>query len=234
MVESIKELEELTRKDHKEAWILSFYRKISIYFTRLFLYTPISANGVSVLSGVVGFLSVLFFISGSYYHSLAGGVLLFFWMVFDCCDGQVARHRKTMSAEGSYIDEVFGIVQSLAFVGISFGSYSRLGNLAFLLGFSTVVSIGFFHTLLWRKHYLTATKKTTSKGKAKGKELIRKVYGAIGCMYASAGNTFLILIGAMFGMLYLVLLFYGITYPIYMIAIITYRLYYGLERTEGV
>jgi len=237
MVESIKELERICQKGHKEVWTARVvYRKISIYFTKLFLYTPISANGVSFLSFIIGLPSILFFSFGDYYYSIVGAILLFFWMVLDYSDGQVARYRKSVSIKGEYLETVFGIVQSLAFVGISFGSYSRLGNPAFLLGFSTVISVHYYRELLWKKHFLTKSKRIkTSKSKIKKAGfdiLMRKFYDKFDFIFTAATIVLAVLLGSLLNILHLVLLFYGIVFPIYILGIIVYRFYYGLEKSK--
>jgi len=238
MVESIKELERICQKGHKEVWTARvFYRKISIYFTKLFLYTPISANSVSILSGIIGLPSILFFSFGDYYYPIVGAILLLFWMIFEYSDGQVARYRKNVSIKGDYLETVFGIVQSLAFVGISFGSYSRLGNLAFLLGFSIVISVHYYRELLWKKHFLTKSKRTkTFKSKIKKAgfdTLMKKFYDKFDFIFSAATTVLAVLFGSLFNLLHLVLLFYGIAFPVYILGIIVYRLYYGLEKSKS-
>jgi len=70
------------------------------------LRTPISANGVTwlmVLSGVAAALALLI-------PGIVGAVLAVFLvqlqMLWDCCDGEVARWRGTSSPKGVYIDRV--------------------------------------------------------------------------------------------------------------------------------
>lgn len=233
-LESIKELEKLTEKP-VDSWIFKyFYRKISIYFTKLFLYLGVSANQVSILSGIVGIPSVLFFAFGDYYSSIIGAVLVFFWMVFDCSDGQAARYNmkkrnpKKHTLIGGYMDTVMGIVHPLAFVGIAFGSRAILGDLALILGFSTILSIGHFRILLWQRQYLT---KSMDKPKKPTTNLIQKIFSPLIIVFGTGIMVLLILTGAILNSLHLLLLFYGITFPIFVIGIIIYHLYYGLEKT---
>jgi len=235
MVESIKKLKKICQRDRKELFFTRvFYRKISIYFTKLLLYTPISASGVSILSGIIGLPSILFFSFGNYYYSIIGAILLFLWYILDHCDGEIARYRKNSSAKGSYVDEVFGIVLSLAFVGISFGSYNQLHNSAFFLGFSTVILFGYQKTLFWKKHFLTKSKRTkTLKSKIKKTgfdTLIREIYEIFGIIFNASTIVLVVLFGSLFNSLHLVLLFYGVVFPIYMFGVIIYQLYSTKNR----
>jgi phosphatidylglycerophosphate synthase len=110
---SIAELREVTQppsvtgRTTSEHWVADVYlRRISPYLTRVLLRTPISANGVTwlmILTGGSAGLALLL-------PGIAGGALALLLgqlqMLWDCCDGEVARWRKTFSPAGTFLDKI--------------------------------------------------------------------------------------------------------------------------------
>ena len=92
---------------NSEHWVADVYlRAISPYLTRVLLRTSISANQVTwlmIASGVSAALALLI-------PGLPGAVLAVFLgqlqMLWDCCDGEVARWRQTSSPKGVFLDRV--------------------------------------------------------------------------------------------------------------------------------
>jgi phosphatidylglycerophosphate synthase len=89
----------------EESWAGRLYmRRLSPYVTRLFLATPLSANGVTALMIPVGLLAA-FSLSLPGVLAAVGAVLLIqLQLLLDCCDGEVARWRRTFSPKGPYLD----------------------------------------------------------------------------------------------------------------------------------
>jgi phosphatidylglycerophosphate synthase len=89
----------------EESWAGRLYmRRVSPYVTRLFLATPLSANGVTALMIPVGLLAA-FSLSLPGVPAAVGAVLLIqLQLLLDCCDGEVARWRRTFSPKGPYLD----------------------------------------------------------------------------------------------------------------------------------
>ena len=106
----------------KDLFLVSlFYRKISIYFTWVFLLTPISANQVTILSLIFGLVSAIFFSYGSY---LVGSLLFLFALLLDYVDGEIARFRKNSSIKGVYLDIISHyIIDPFMFLGVSIGVF---------------------------------------------------------------------------------------------------------------
>jgi phosphatidylglycerophosphate synthase len=110
---SIAELREVTQppsvtgRSTSEHWVADVYlRRWSPYLTRLLLRTAISANGVTwvmIATGATAGLVLLL-------PGLPGGVLALLLgqlqMLWDCCDGEVARWRRTFSPAGTFLDKV--------------------------------------------------------------------------------------------------------------------------------
>ena len=92
---------------NSEHWVADVYlRAISPYLTRLLLRTAISANQVTwlmILSGAGAAVALLI-------PGIPGAVLAVFLgqlqMLWDCCDGEVARWRQTSSPKGVFLDRV--------------------------------------------------------------------------------------------------------------------------------
>ena len=97
----------VTGRSNAEHWVADVYlRKISPYLTRILLKTPITANGVTYLMILTGIS-----ISGALLIPGATGILLALFlsqiqMLWDCCDGEIARWRQTQSPKGVFLDRV--------------------------------------------------------------------------------------------------------------------------------
>jgi len=110
---SIGELREVAQppevrgRRNAEHWTASLYlRALSPYLTWLLLRTRISANGVTALMIVTGWcVAAALLIPGIWGPALAL-VLGQLQMLVDCCDGEVARWRRTSSPAGAFLDAV--------------------------------------------------------------------------------------------------------------------------------
>ena len=97
----------VTGRSNAEHWVADLYlRRISPYLTRVLLKTPITANGVTYLMIITGIsISLALQVSG-----VTGLVLAFLLsqlqMLWDCCDGEIARWRETQSPKGVFLDRV--------------------------------------------------------------------------------------------------------------------------------
>lgn len=97
----------VTGRSNAEHWVADLYlRRISPYLTRVLLKTPITANGVTYLMIITGIsISLALQVSG-----VTGIVLAFLFsqlqMLWDCCDGEIARWRETQSPKGVFLDRV--------------------------------------------------------------------------------------------------------------------------------
>ncbi len=135
----------------------NFARRISIYFTKLLLYTPITANQTTFLSVLVGIVAGLLFISGDSWHVLGGAVVLQLWYIFDHVDGEIARYRKQTSLTGKYFDYMSHfIVHPYIFASITFGVYNQFHNITvFIFGFCAAISLVIFDLIHWYGQSIT-------------------------------------------------------------------------------
>lgn len=68
-----------------------FYRKASFYFAAICANLGIKANTVSYLSGLVGVIACLCFLCNIHWVHILGAILINFWLILDCTDGNLAR-----------------------------------------------------------------------------------------------------------------------------------------------
>lgn len=139
MVESIRELRRICQGSSTSSDKASaiFYRRFSIYFTKVFLYTKITANQITLLNILTGILGSALLAFGHYYYSIVGALLLQIWYTLDHTDGEVARYRKQESIVGVYLDHMnHNLVSSAIFAGLSFGVYNNYHDVRiFIFGF---------------------------------------------------------------------------------------------------
>ena len=90
-----------------EHWVAHAYlRDISPYLTRILLRAGISANGVTWLMIMSGAAAAVATGWPSLLGAILAVILVQLQMLFDCCDGEVARWRRTSSPVGVYLDRV--------------------------------------------------------------------------------------------------------------------------------
>ena len=102
-----------------------FNRKVSRWFTRLFLAMGLSPNSITVLAGFIGLVAAAGFGMGTYSAGIMAALLFQLAAVIDCCDGEVARLTFTESPFGAWLDIVLdNIVHMAIFAGIAVGLYT--------------------------------------------------------------------------------------------------------------
>lgn len=101
-----------------------FNRKLSRWFTRIFLAAGVSPNTVTVIATLIGFASAAGFALGTYTAGIAAALVFQLAAVIDCCDGEVARLTFTESPFGAWLDIAMdNIVHMAIFAGIAAGLY---------------------------------------------------------------------------------------------------------------
>lgn len=108
-MESIQELRKIcqttAKKDRSNVYMRYVSRFFSIYLTRLLLPTPVTPNQVSLAMIVTGVAATFFFLCPSRGVFFAGALLLQFWYILDCMDGEVARYRQYKSTQTVITDK---------------------------------------------------------------------------------------------------------------------------------
>jgi phosphatidylglycerophosphate synthase len=92
---------------NSEHWTADVYqRRLSPYLTRLLIATSITANGVTCLMIVSGVAAGAALLVPGLLGALLAAFLAQLQMLWDCCDGEVARWRGTSSPVGFFLDKV--------------------------------------------------------------------------------------------------------------------------------
>jgi phosphatidylglycerophosphate synthase len=90
-----------------EHWAGRLYmRRVSPYVTRILIATPLTPNGVTWLMIASGLLAALALTFPGVLGAVGAFVLVQLQLLFDCCDGEVARWRGRFSARGVYLDGI--------------------------------------------------------------------------------------------------------------------------------
>jgi phosphatidylglycerophosphate synthase len=110
---SIAELRERTQpadirgRRNSEHWTADLYqRRLSPYLTRVLLAASLSANAVTALMIVTGAAAGAALLVPGILGALLAALLAQLQMLWDCCDGEVARWRGTSSPVGVFLDKV--------------------------------------------------------------------------------------------------------------------------------
>ncbi|MCK5197824.1 MAG: CDP-alcohol phosphatidyltransferase family protein, partial [Spirochaetales bacterium] len=106
-------------------WTVYILRPLSIPVTWIALRLGLSANAVSYISAFFSIGGGLLFGINGFWISLLGVILLNFFSILDCVDGNIARVTKTASPWGGWADAVMGNVAYTA-VFLSTGVYVYL------------------------------------------------------------------------------------------------------------
>ncbi|UCH72354.1 MAG: CDP-alcohol phosphatidyltransferase family protein [Thermoplasmatales archaeon] len=99
-------------------------RRISIYFTWLFLQLGLSANQVSFFVFILGVFSGIAFIWGNF---LLAALILQCWYLTDAVDGEIARYHGVDDLTGAYTDKLMHyLIEGWIFYSIGMGLAGKL------------------------------------------------------------------------------------------------------------
>jgi len=86
----------------------------------------------------------IFFLSSNVLWLIPAFILIHLWRFFDCCDGSVARYRKTVGGIGTFFDWLGSRVAPLViFPCIGLGMYLQTNNILWTL-VGTTATLGWF------------------------------------------------------------------------------------------
>ncbi|NDH38442.1 MAG: CDP-alcohol phosphatidyltransferase family protein [Actinobacteria bacterium] len=170
----------VTGRSNAEHWVADLYlRKLSPYLTRLLLKTPITANGVTYLMIITGIsISAALQIPGLFGLFLAF-LLSQLQMLWDCCDGEIARWRDTQSPKGVFLDRVgHYLTESLIPIALAWrigeGDYELL-FLGSLISVLILLNKGFNDAVHVSRAYAGLPKLADSKSVGEAKSMIIRV-----------------------------------------------------------
>ena len=178
--EQIKELRKICQESRYEneggmPWFeRNFYRRLSIYFTKIFLKIDVSANQVTLLSLIFALFGGLFLIFTDIMYWVISALFLILCLIFDRVDGEIARYNKSSSKLGAHFDLMVGAtVHPYILLCMTFGAYNALQDTTiFIFGFLAVIL-----NLLYEIHLISYEEKFADKDRNEKKGIIgRYVY----------------------------------------------------------
>jgi phosphatidylglycerophosphate synthase len=126
--------------DGTVTYTAAFIRTISKRVAHLLTRTNLVPNHITLASFVLSLLSVVFFLSGTWTHSLIAALLLNLSLVLDYVDGDLARAKSLSSRSGALLDEFTDKLGHIVIIGaITWAAYR--GNpsaYVWLVGFAAL------------------------------------------------------------------------------------------------
>lgn len=110
----------VTKNSNSSWWVKLWVRKASFFFTYIFINLGFSPNAVSVFSIFITLAACVLFMVPAKWAVIAAIVLINFWLVLDCVDGNIARCRKVKTVYGEFVDDIGGYF-TVAFVYLAIG-----------------------------------------------------------------------------------------------------------------
>lgn len=126
-----------------ETYVGQTVRFFSIYFTRIFAKTSLTPNQLTVLSVLVFFAGLCVFMFRSYTLNFLGLFLVYFSIIIDACDGEIARLKGNKSGIGGiYVEPLSHDIQyGLMFIPLTLAVYLGTGD-------ATIIYVGYAATVL--------------------------------------------------------------------------------------
>ncbi len=144
MAESIKELRKICYEgsDKKRPLYMElFTMKVSIYVTKLLIYTPIHADQVTMLMVLLAIIGSGMMAFGSIWTMFIGITIIHFTVVLDNVNGEVARYRKEGSLMGTFLEEFYHTLSiPFIFFSLGYGIFNQTGiKYALISGFLAAI-----------------------------------------------------------------------------------------------
>jgi len=109
-------------------------RPLASLLVRLVYKTPITPNGLTYISFLIGIFGAFFFSRGQYRFFILGGICAQLASIIDGADGMLARAKNMCSEYGSHLDLFLDrITDFMLITGISVGAYRYSGDSNLLL-----------------------------------------------------------------------------------------------------
>jgi len=123
----------IQRPENVKLWAsIYFYRPLSQFLSRYLAYLPFGPNFYTYLSGmfaIVFFIVIIKFPS----HFYLGVIALFFYLLLDFIDGDIARIKKKTSIEGVYLDLMISFIANFAFfLGLGIVAFNMTNEIVYL------------------------------------------------------------------------------------------------------
>lgn len=171
---------------------LYFFRPAAYLFVRLALPTPLSANGMTLVSIACGLAGAVLFRYTDARSVIVASALTLLYGILDCADGQLARARGTSSRLGRILDGMSDyIVGVTSGVSMSLHLFEKMGPQGAYLAIGGLVSILLQGTLFdhFKNRYLTLSGASYREGND-----IEETRADIARMKEQGGSFFAILL----------------------------------------
>ncbi len=197
-----------------------FYRPISFIGASIFSQFGISANTVSYISAVIAVIACCCFLVPVHKIQIIGAILINIWIIFDCIDGNIARSVR-MQPFGEFADSIssyilVGLMCTCMGISVYFngGILIEPYNVWIVLIGAIASSSDSLMRLIYQK-YKNTERNMADKGIVEIEDDVRKDNSKVGSfrvrveMELGIGGflPFVILIGAIFNILDIVVLY---------------------------
>lgn len=223
-IPSIKELKEICKKRNETAWRDKLNRSITIRFTKVFLHLGATPDQITILSLIIGLISVAFFATGSYGFAILAVIFHHLSHILDGCDGEIARYDpKKKSGKGAYMDlMVYFILFPLILMAMGAGAFFNnplpIPNYIFLIAGFTGSYFLFLSNLITpvklqyhvKERDFKALKDVNKEYKQKKSEFESQIR-----FFISPGEIFnIVFVFGILNLVWLIVIIYAIWYPI--------------------
>ena len=132
MKPTIKNLKKVIgRPNEIDPYAKYFIRPISIWFTWIFVRTPLSANHVTIIQEIFGIIGAVLLANGRF---VLGSIFLQIGFIMDNSDGEVARWKNQQSERGKFLDLIgHMIIIPVYFFALGLGLYLQQGQIITLI-----------------------------------------------------------------------------------------------------
>ena len=153
MVKPIKELRKICSSKKKQPLYMELVSmKISIYITKLLLYTGMSADYVTLTMILLLVIGSIFMSFGDLWIILTGILIIHFTIILDNVNGEVARYWKEDGLIGTFLEQVYhNIVTPFIFLALSYGVFLKTN-------FPSAIIFGFLCAIFGRPLVLNSIK----------------------------------------------------------------------------
>ena len=201
---------------------LKIIRKISINISKYIVRTNITPNQITFISLFFAFLGVYFISGGINFNLIIGGILIFFSLILDSVDGEVARLKRLVSKKGAFVDAfVDRLREGIVFFGISSAVFNQTNSyFAWVLGFISLFSVYMTNFVIDYSGKLDKTKLKSTHDNLKLIKIanqfgIKRSFFTLGIDV----QLFLIVLGLIFNKLFWIFWFFIIIQNLYWILI---------------
>lgn len=118
-----------------ESWFSRLIgRRISIYFTWIFLHIGITPNQASFIALATGLVGAALIAVPKMSYLMAGSLIFLLYLILDSSDGEIARITDNKSKIGAYFDNLLHIfLYAALFTSIGINIYLRTNDTFYLL-----------------------------------------------------------------------------------------------------